>query len=406
MMNYFKMAYRNLGRHRRRTFLSTLALAMGTALLMFIAAFFQGEMRSSMETTLRLNTGHLQVKNANYDPDKLSVAWEYLIENPEQVAAQIEALGQVQSATPRLLASGIVSASDESVGVQIMGIVPDSSANDPYRDGLVSGDFLTADDREGIVIGYPLAESLGLNVGDQLNLLVNTSEGNVDQQKFTVRGIFSTGTTAYDKGVVFLPLAKAQSFSGATNHASMIFILLKDREQADIVAAAIQGEGYKVETWRELNELLVLVNDFSDAYLTIINLIILGVTATVIVNTLLMSVFERTREIGILSAIGMKGRQIIALFLAEATLLALGGITFGSLVGWALSAYFSKVGVYFGDLGMSQDMLLNDRIYTELTLDSAINLIVTAFIITIIASLYPARMASRMEPVEALHGAQ
>lgn len=406
MMNYFKMAYRNLGRHRRRTFLSTLALAMGTALLMFIAAFFQGEMRSSMETTLRLNTGHLQVKNANYDPDKLSVAWEYLIENPEQVAAQIEALGQVQSATPRLLASGIVSASDESVGVQIMGIVPDSSANDPYRNGLLSGDFLTADDREGIVIGYPLAESLGLKAGDQLNLLVNTSEGNVDEQKFTVRGIFSTGTTSYDKGVVFLPLAKAQSFSGATNHASMIFILLKDREQADIVAAAIQGEGYKVETWRELNELLVLVNDFSNAYLTIINLIILGVTATVIVNTLLMSVFERTREIGILSAIGMKGRQIIALFLAEATLLALSGITFGSLIGWAISAYFSKVGVYFGDLGMSNDMLLNDRIYTELTLDSAVNLIVTAFIITIIASLYPARMASRMEPVEALHGAQ
>jgi len=119
-----------------------------------------------------------------------------------------------------------------------------------------------------------------------------------------------------------------------------------------------------------------------------------------------MSVFERTREIGILSAIGMKGRQIIALFLAEATLLALGGITFGSLIGWALSAYFGKVGVYFGDLGMSADMLLNDRIYTELTLDSAINLIITAFIITILASLYPARMASRMEPVEALHGAQ
>ncbi len=406
MMNYFKMAYRNLGRHRRRTLLSTLALAMGTALLMFIAAFFQGEMRSSMETTLRLNTGHLQVKNANYDPDKLSVAWEYLIENPEQVAAQIEALGQVQSATPRLLASGIVSASDESVGVQIMGIVPDSSANDPYRNGLLSGDFLTADDREGIVIGYPLAESLGLNVGDQLNLLVNTSEGNVDEQKFTVRGIFSTGTTSYDKGVVFLPLAKAQSFSGATNHASMIFILLNDREQADAVSAAIKGEGYQVETWRELNELLVLINDFSNAYLTILNLIILGVTATVIVNTLLMSVFERTREIGILSAIGMKGRQIIALFLAEATLLALSGITFGSLIGWAISAYFSKVGVYFGDLGMSNDMLLNDRIYTELTLDSAVNLIVTAFIITIIASLYPARMASRMEPVEALHGAQ
>jgi ABC-type lipoprotein release transport system permease subunit len=404
-MNYFKMAYRNLGRHRRRTLLSGLALAMGTALLMFIAAFFQGEMRSSMETTLRLNTGHIQVQAADYDPDKLSVAWEYLIENPEQAAAQIEALDQVQAATPRLMASGIVFAAGESIGVQIMGIDPDSKANDPYRN-LVSGEFLAADDREGIVIGAPLAESLSLSVGDPLNLLINTSEGDVDEQEFTVRGIFTTGTTAYDKGIVLLPLAKAQAFSGAANHASLIFVLLNDREQADAVASAIQGGGYKVQTWSEMNQLLVLINDFSDAYLVVLNLIILGVTATVIVNTLLMSVFERTREIGILSAIGMKGRQVITLFLAEASLLALGGITAGGLAGWALSAYFGKVGIYFGDLGMSNDMMINDRIYTELTPDSAINLIVTAFVITVLASLYPARMASRMEPVEALHKAQ
>lgn len=404
-MNYFKMAYRNLGRHRRRTFLSGLALALGTALLMFIAAFFQGEMRSSMETTLRLNTGHIQIQDADYDPDKLSVAWEYLIENPDQVAAQVEALDPVLAATPRLMASGIVSVADESVGVQIMGIVPDSEANDPYRT-LVSGEFITAEDREGIVIGYPLAESLGLSVGDTLNLLINTADGEVDEQQFTVRGIFTTGTSAYDKGIVFLPLAKAQAFSGAANHASMIFILLKDREQADAVAAAIEGESYQVKTWTELNQLLVLINDFSDAYLAVINLIILGVTATVIVNTLLMSVFERTREIGILSAIGMKGRQIITLFLAEASLLALGGITAGGLMGWALSAYFGKVGIYFGDLGISNDMLLTDRIYTDLTLDAAINLVITAFLITVLASLYPARMASRMEPVEALHKAQ
>lgn len=404
MMNYFKMAYRNLGRHRRRSFLSGLALALGTALLMFIAAFFQGEMRSSMETTLRLSSGHLQVRDADYDPDKLSVAWEYLIENPEQIAAQIEALDQVDAATPRLMASGIISAQNDSIGVEIMGIDPASSANDPYRT-LVSGEFLSADDREGILIGYPLAQNLGLNVGDQLTLLVNTSEGSVDEQQFTVRGIFTTGTTAYDKGIVFLPLAKAQAFSGAQNHASMIFILLKDREQAEAVAAAIP-QSFQVKTWRELNSLLVLVNDFSNAYLTFINLIVLGVTAIVIVNTLLMSVFERMREIGILSAIGMKGRQVITLFLAEATLLALGGVASGGLAGWALSAYFGKVGIYFGDLGISGDMILQDRIYPLLTIDSAVNLIVTAFLITILASLYPARMASRMEPVEALHSAQ
>ena len=404
-MNYFKMAYRNLGRHRRRSILSALALGLGTALLMFIAAFFQGEMRSAMEATLRLNSGHIQVRDADYDPDKLSVAWEYLIENPEQVASQIETLDQVQEATPRLMASGIVSVQGDSSGVEIMGIVPESEANEPYRQ-LVAGNFVTADDREGILIGYPLAQSLGLEVGDQLTLLVNTSEGSVDEQLFTVRGIFTTGTTSYDKGIVFLPLQKAQAFSGAQNHASMIFILLKDREQAEVVAAAIPAQSFQVETWEELNELLVLINDFSNAYLTFVNLIVLGVTAIVIVNTLLMSVFERTREIGILSAIGMKGRQIVTLFLAEASLLALGGVTFGALAGWALSAYFGKVGVYFGDLGIQGGMLLEDRIYPYLTLESAINLIITAFVITLLASLYPARMASRMEPVEALHSAQ
>ncbi|NJN80307.1 MAG: ABC transporter permease [Anaerolineales bacterium] len=211
MTNYFKMAYRNLGRNRRRSILSGLALAMGTGLLMFVAAFFEGEIRSSMETTLRLESGHIQVRAADYDPDKLSVAWEYLIENPNQVAVQLEALDQVQTATPRLYASGIVSVQDDSVGVQIIGVVPESPANDPFRN-LVSGEFVTADDREGIVIGFPLAESLGLNVGDQLTLLVNTSEGNVDEQNFTVRGIFTTGTTSYDKGIVFLPIAKAQAF--------------------------------------------------------------------------------------------------------------------------------------------------------------------------------------------------
>lgn len=405
MMNYFKLAYRNLGRHRRRSILSALALGLGTALLMFIAAFFQGEMRGAMETTLRLNTGHLQVRDADYDPDKLSVAWEYLIENPEQVAAQIESLDQVDVATPRLFASGIVSVRDESAGVQIMGIDPASRANEPYRH-MVSGDFITADDREGIVIGLPLAESMGLKVGDQINLLVNTSDGTVDEQLFTVRGVFTTGTSAYDKGIVFLPLAKAQAFSGARNRASMIFVLLKDREQADLVAAAIPGHNFQVETWKQMNELLVMINDLSNAMLFVIYLIVLAVTAIVIINTLLMSVFERMREIGILSAIGMKGRQIVTLFLAEATLLAAGGVVFGMLVGWAISAYFGKVGVYFGDLGMSNEMLLEDRVYPYLTFDTAIMLVITAFAITLIFSLYPAWLASRMEPVEALHSAQ
>jgi ABC-type lipoprotein release transport system permease subunit len=400
MMNLFKLALLNLGRNRRRSALSALALAVALTLLLFMAAFFKGEMRSAMEDTLRLGSGHLRVSAANYEPEKLSVAWEYLIENPAQLAAQIESIEAVDFATPRLMASGIVTIGNESTGVQIMGIDPASAANDPYRN-LVAGEFIVADDRSGILIGYPLAESFGLQVGSQINLLVNTAEGNVDEQPFTVRGIFTTGSSTYDKGIVLLPLDKVQAFSGATNRASFIFIMLHDREQAPAVAAAITGAAYKVETWTEMNELLVLVNDFANAYIMFLNLLILGVTVTVIVNTMLMAVFERTREIGILSALGMKGRQIIILFLAEASLLALGGVVVGLLAGSALSLYFGQVGIYFGDIGVS-GMIMGDRIYTYLTLEDTVNLTITAFVVTLLASYYPARIASRMEPVEAL----
>lgn len=403
MINYLKMAYRNLGRNRRRSILSALALSIGLALVLFIAAFYEGEMRSSMESTLRLDSGHIQVRAADYDPDKLSVAWEYLLESPGQVAAKVGSLEQVEVATPRLIASGIVSVGEESSGVQIMGVDPGSIANEPYRQGLVQGEFPSAEDRDGILIGLPLAENLDLKVGDQLNLLVNTSDGSVDDQVFTVRGIFTTGVSTYDRGIVLLPLSKAQAFSDAEDRASYIFILLKDREQTEAVAAALRSPSVQVKTWYELNEILVLMEDFSNAYLMILNLIVMGVTATVIVNTLVMAVFERTREIGILTAIGMKGRQIVALFLVEASLLAFGGLAFGVLLGWGFSAYFARVGIYFGDLGLS-GFYLGDRIYTFLTIEDAINLTIASLIITLLASLYPARLASRMEPVEALHG--
>lgn len=403
MFKFLSMAFRNLGRNRRRTILSGLALSLGVALLLFMAAFLEGEMRSAMESSLRLQSGHLQVRPVGYEDDKLSLAWDDLIENPRQVAAQLAALDQVVDAAPRLMASGILLVRDETVGVQVLGVEAAAPSNAPYRDGLVAGEFPADDDREGILIGYPLADSLGLSVGSKVNLLMNTSDGSVAEQTFLVRGIYTTGTPTLDKAMVLMPLAKAQAMTGAQDRASIIFILLKDRDQAQNVAAAIHSPRLEVKTWQDLNKLLVETENFSNAYMLIFNLIVLGVTVTVIVNTLIMSVFERTREIGVLSAIGMKGRQIMALFLAEASLLALGGMAVGLGMGWALCAYFEKRGIYIGDLGIT-GMAFGERIYAYLTLEDTIALMVTAFIFTLLASLYPAVWAARMEPVEALHG--
>jgi ABC-type lipoprotein release transport system permease subunit len=253
------------------------------------------------------------------------------------------------------------------------------------------------------MIGRPLADKLKMQVGDQINLLVNRSDGTVDQQLFTIRGIYTTNTAAFDENTVFMPLAKAQAFTGTEDHASTILVFLKDRDQAEAVAASLQAPDFQVLTWRKMNELITQFEDFANAYMVILYMIVLGITATVVTNTLVMAVFERTREVGVLAAIGMKARGIMLEFLAEAGILATGGVIGGLILGVLAVSYFASVGFYIGNYGLSGDFLLGDRLYPILTAQNLINLTIVAYVITLVASLYPAIMAARLEPVEALH---
>ncbi|MFN2151585.1 MAG: ABC transporter permease [Anaerolineales bacterium] len=401
MTQLIKMAFRDLGRNRRRSFFSALAVGIGLALLLLMASFIKGEMGSALELAIRLQTGHIQVRAESYDESKTSLKWEYLIENPDQVAAQIAALAPVKVATPRLFASGIVSVRDESAGVRVYGIDPLSEANAPYREGMVSGEFITPDDRDGILIGQPLAEKLGLQTGDTLNLSVNTSNGDVDEQTFTVRGIYSTQTNGFDTFTVFLPISKAQAIGGAENHASTILVLLNDTAETDAVAAALKGPGFQVLTWKDMNELLLQTEQMANSYMGLFYLIVLGITATVVINTLVMSVFERTREIGILSAIGMRGRQIMTLFLAESSFLAVGGIVMGLAMGIAVIALLAHYGFNITQMGVT-GIIIGNTIYPKLTVEDTVTLTIMAFVVTLLAGLYPAIIAGRMEPVDAL----
>ena len=149
MNQLFKMAFRDLLRNKRRSLLSMLALGMGLGLLMLMAAVVAGEMRDAMQSAINLQTGHLQVRVKNYNPHKTSLKWEDLIDNPGPIAAQIAGLGPVQAASPRLLASGVVSQGDQTKGVSVVGIEPDSAASNPYRLGIISGNYFTADDSGG-----------------------------------------------------------------------------------------------------------------------------------------------------------------------------------------------------------------------------------------------------------------
>jgi putative ABC transport system permease protein len=401
MLQLLKIAFRDLGRNRRRSLFSALAISVGLAILILLASVVNGEMGSSIQGAILLETGHIQVRAASYDENRSSLKWADLVLNPGQIASQISTLPQVKAATPRLFASGFITAGNQSAGARIIGIDPPSAANDPYRLGIISGSFLTADDSGGLLIGKPIAEKLHLKAGDNVSLSVNTANGDVAEQTFTVRGIYSTNTYGFDNITIFLPLAKAQAITQTQNHASTVFVLLKDTAYTDSVASALKVSDLKVVTWKDLNPLILEFETTANSYISILYLIILAIAASVIINTLIMSVYERTREIGILSAIGMKGGRIMFLFLAESALLAIGGVLMGIVLGWLAVRAFNINGFYIGKMGLTGFMVA-DTIFANLTVNSLINLSILTFIVTILAGLYPAIMASRLQPVEAL----
>jgi len=401
MIQLLKMAFRDIARNQRRSFFSALAVGLGLALLILMASVIEGEMGTAIESSINLQSGHIQIRASSYDEKKSSLKWEDLVENPGASASQIAALEPVKAATPRLYASGFLSSGTQSASARIIGIDPLSPANDPFRNGVVSGSYLDEGDRDSLLVGRPLAEKLNLKAGDNVSLSINTANGDVIDQTFIVKGIYTTNTYGFDNGNVFLPLAKAQAITQTENHASTIYILLKDTSFTDSVVKSLTVTNLQVLTYKELNPLMVDWETMAQSYISIFYMIVLAISASVIINTLIMSVYERTREIGILSAIGMRGGRILILFLAESSLLAVGGVIIGLALGLLATLYFNRFGFYIGNMGVT-GILVADTIYAKLTLSNTINLTIMSFIVTMLAGLYPAVMASRMEPVEAL----
>lgn len=401
------IAYRDLGRNRRRTFFTMFAVALGLGLTIVLSGLIAGAFDNSIQNSIRLETGHVQLRADSYEAQKLSLQWKDLLKDPEALAAKANAMDEVAAAAPVLWAAGVLNTPDEAVGLKFYGIDPTSAVHDPIRESMVAGEFLTADDRGGILIGQRLADDLGIQVGQKVTLAVVNADGEPEEALFTVRGLFSTGFPAYDQGALFMPLAKAQAFTRTDGHASAVVIMLHRQEDADAVAAALQEPGVTALTWRDLNQVVLDLVKTATGIYDMMYAVVLLVVVVVVANTLLMAVFERVQEVGILSALGMKRRQIMVMFLLEAAIIALAGIVLGFALGAIGVAYLANVGIYIGDAANSmQGFTLGTRMYGSFDAQTAIALSLWTLALTLVASLYPAWFAARMEPVKALHTVQ
>jgi len=406
MFKLCRLTYRNLGRNRRRSLLTLAAVALGLALLIVTSGLSQGGLQSALENNIRLETGHVQVCAVSYDADKLSLVEKDLLDDPRGLVTRARSLAGVRVATPVLWASGVLGARAESVTVRVTGIDPLSEAHAPFRQSLVAGEFLAPDDRSGILIGQRMAKSIGLDVGGRASLMVSTADERPDEGIFTVRGLFATGIPYYDDTLVLMPLDKAQAFTRVKERASAILILTRRREEAAAVTAALQAPRLSVLTWRDLNKLMLQSSKMATGFLNLMNLVTLAVVAVGIANTLLMAVLERTREVGVLAAMGMKRRHILAMFLMEAGGLALFGIVLGVLLGGLAVGYFATAGLDIGDAtntATSGVFAYGTTLYARFSPPDVAALSLTGLVIALLASLYPAWLAARVEPAQALH---
>ena len=404
MFKLWRIAIRDLGRNKRRSALTLIAVMMGLALVIALHAFEMGAIQGSIDDNIRVQTGHVQVRAGSYDEDKVSLKWEDLLEEPQGLAAQAQALADVRAAAPVLWASGILGTIEDSVGVRVYGIDPLAETAAPFREDL-AGEFLAPDDRSGLLISQRLANNLGLAVGDDVSLLINTSGEQPDEATFTIRGLYDTGLPGFDEATIFLPLAKAQAFTRVGERASAVVVLLHDQQDADAVASALRAPGLEVLTWRDLNQLMVEGVNSAMGFLYMIYLIVLAIVAVVVANTLLMSVFERTREMGILAALGMKGRQIMAMFVLESATLGAIGVILGVLLGSLGVYYLATEGIYLGDMAanaVSADIAYGETMYAAFQWADTAVISAVCWIIMLLASLYPAWFATRKEPIDAL----
>ena len=407
MKTLLKIAWRNVWRQRRRTFLIAAAMGVIMSLLVLFDGVIVGFEQSIYGNAIQLLGGNIQVHAPGYneatgDNPLLPLA------DPDGIVRVAESHPNTVAAAKRIITGGLVTNREGAFSVSIVGVETDKESRiSPVAENISVGRYLNPDDGDMIVIGQGLATAMDITVGDRIIMAGGALHDQTRQRTMTVVGIFDVGVPSVEKSTIYLSLAEAQSLFGLDGQVTEVVVSLKQIGQEPPVVAQInqQMPGYEVDTWVNSMPELKQTMDMKTSVMDIFGVIMLAVAAIGILNLLTMAVFERTREIGILSAIGMKSGRIMLMFFAESSLLAVGGILIGLVLGGLMVYYGTVQGFFIGNLGMT-GIMLGDTIYAQLTVSDTITLTIMAFIVSLLAALYPAIMAARMEPVNALHAGQ
>ncbi|GMR21108.1 MAG: hypothetical protein BMS9Abin36_1707 [Gammaproteobacteria bacterium] len=406
-MKLLKLAYRNVWRNKRRSLITLSAITVGLAALIFVWGFIDGMNEQTIENSTSYLTGHIKIHKAGFHDEKtlhMSTAHDLVLQQRLASSADVIAIA------PRIEDKAMLSGTDEARGVKVIGVDPRLEPKvTTIAKAIIDGRYLQVNDVNRIILGDKLAGRAGLKVGDEAVLVTQARDGSLAADRFQVVGLFDSGIDMIDASHVFIPLSAAQELYSLWGQITEWALRVSNRQRADGIAGQLRtvtGTDFEVLAWKQLLPEMVQMIRFHEVMSYIIVFIVFVIVTVGVANTILMAVKERTREFGIILALGTSQLQVIQLVLFESLILGAIGLLLGNLIGLFITSYFGNTGIDLTEYTLAMETMpgLSGNVYPLIRLDHVLLVSVVTFSISVLPALYPAWQVSRLQPVEAIRG--
>ncbi|MBA1333522.1 ABC transporter permease [Candidatus Endoriftia persephone str. Guaymas] len=402
---YLQLSLRNLWRNPRRTLITLSVMIFGIATLTLLGALNDGWLEQMRTNFILSFTGHVQVHAQGFEASQ-NLADH--IELPEEVTSLMSSIIEIQSWTQRIRSSGLISRGGNSAGVQIMAIDPEQETWVTHmHESVVQGRWLNPGMAHDLLLGATVAQNIGAKLGDRVVLMSQTASGKMVSEIFFLRGVIESGAPQIDRTLALIPLDSTQLWLGMPGVVTDIVIRAQQHQDTDrirrILRQLLSEQDYEILTWKALDPMVRQWLDFSDAYGLVIILVVALLVLVEILNTMLIALHERQKELAIMLAVGTHRRQIFAMLLLEAVMLILFGSLLGYLVGGAVVFALADQGVDLSAYANAfQFFYMDPVIVPNLSTESTRRILGTTLIASLVAGIYPAWQATRIQLSQSL----
>ncbi|MFV0590585.1 MAG: ABC transporter permease [Draconibacterium sp.] len=400
----WSIAWRNVWRNKVRSIIMIVAIALGLIAGVFATAFMQGAVDARIESATHSELAHLQVHAPHFQDNNESGLY---MTDASQLTQKIAAINNVQAASYRLIAEPFIMAAHGTGGGKMLGVVPEKEKLvTDIADKLIDGTYLEKTSRmPPVLIGEKLSKKLKLKVGSKLNVQMVDINGDLSSKGYRVGGIYKTVNTGFDEMTLFVNYDDLRKQLGLQNDVAHEIAMICERgDEVDAIKPEVQQMAGNniVQTWKELSPEMSLLTESMDEYMYIFILIILLGLCFGIINTMLMAVLERVKEIGMLMAVGMNKRKIFGMIMLESVMLTFSGGIVGVVLGSLITKFFETrpIDVSAFSEGLEKYGYAT-QIYTSLQNEMLVTITILVIITGMISAVYPARKALKLNPAEA-----